>query len=243
MTATVSKVTAFAVIAPPGGAIVSKVTAFAILTDTPPTTGAGSENDPIVRVWGFSMDGHDFYVIRLGASETLVYDLTTGQWHHWASPDEERWRAHIGNNWVGIGATTTDRDFGSDVVAGDDRSGTLWMLDPTAGVDDNDTTGTSSFIRKVTGGISLRGRDVLPCNAVQLTLSLGEPVLSGATLTLNTSDDFGKTWVNQGTVEIDPGNYDQVIEYRSLGLMVQPGRIFEITDEGACVRISGADLR
>lgn len=243
MTATVTKVTAFAVIGLPGGVTATKLNAFLVLTDTPPTSGEGSQNDPIIRVWGFSADGHDFYVIRLGASETLVYDLTTSQWCHWASPNEERWRAHIGNNWVGIGATTTDRDFGSDVVAGDDRSGTLWMLDPTAGVDDNDTTGTSPFTRKVTGGISLRGRDTLPCNAVQLTVDLGAPVLTGATLTLNTSDDFGQSWVNQGTVEIDPGNYEQVIEYRSLGLMVQPGRIFEITDQGASVRISGADLR
>ena len=32
------------------------------------------------RAWGFSLDGHDFYVLRLGDAETLVLDLSTGKW-------------------------------------------------------------------------------------------------------------------------------------------------------------------
>jgi hypothetical protein len=242
MTAEVTKTVTYALMGTAGGAEVSKTVTYALMTPTAPDAG-GAEDNPTIRVWGFSLDGHDFYCLRLGNGQTLIYDLTTGQWSHWASPNAVNWRAHIGQNWVGIGAQTTLREFGSDVIAGDDATGVLWMLDPTAGVDDNTTTGTTSYMRRVNAGLVLRGRDTLPCNAVQLTVSLGVPVVTGATLQLRTSDDFGYTWVDQGTVMIDPGNYEQVIEYRSLGLMVQPGRIFEITDQGASVRITGADIR
>ena len=40
----------------------------------------GRIGNPKLRVWTFSLDGHDFYVLRLGDSETLVYDLYSEQW-------------------------------------------------------------------------------------------------------------------------------------------------------------------
>lgn len=212
--------------------------------------GGGGDEDaidlsqsPTIRVWGYSLDGHDFYVLRLGASETLVYDLTTSQWSQWASPARSNWRAHCGQNWLGMSTNTFSRGFGSDVVAGDDATGILWVLDPATGVDDNTDTGTTGFVRMVIGGVPLNGRDVAPCNAAQLTASLGNLAMTGATITatLRTSDDGGNGYINHGTVTLT-NSRSQVVEWRALGQMKQPGRVFEISDTGI-TRLSGLDLR
>lgn len=203
--------------------------------DTP-----GSEGQT-VRCWAYTLDGHDFYVMRLGSTETLVYDLTTQQWSSWSSPGRNNWRAHIGQNWQGM--TTSLATYPTDVVAGDDTEGLLWILDPTKGVDDNTDTGQTAFSCRVTGGVPFSGRDNARCNAVTLTLSLGQPSLTGASITLSTSDDFGHNWTNHGAVTVAAGAYDATVEWRGLGLMKAPGRVFKFTDSGAVIRISRADIR
>jgi hypothetical protein len=203
--------------------------------------GVPTSQSSTVRVWGFMLDGHEFYVLRLGTSETLVYDRFTKQWSQWTSRGFDYWRAHIGGNWQGM--TETLADGRTDVVAGDDSTGVLWRLDPLAGVDDNTSTGTSEFTRMVIGGIPLDGREVSKCNAVTLSLSLGNPSLTGAQITLRTSDNQGHDWISHGSVVTTAGSYDQVVEWRALGLMKAPGRVFELSDNGAAVRISSADMR
>ncbi len=49
----------------------------------------GQIANPKLRAWTFSLDGHDFYVLRLGDTETLVYDLTSEQWVDWRTFDQE----------------------------------------------------------------------------------------------------------------------------------------------------------
>jgi len=56
----------------------------------------GRIGNPKLRVWTFSLDGHDFYVLRLGDTETLVYDLYSEQWVDWANLQKEFWRANNG---------------------------------------------------------------------------------------------------------------------------------------------------
>jgi hypothetical protein len=206
-----------------------------------PGEDVGVTDDTLtIRCWPFSLDDHDFGVFRLGPSSTLVFDLKTRQWSHWASPNRDNWRAHIGTNWVGM--TETLGNFATDVVAGDDVTGTLWIVDPTYGQDDNTDTGALPFTRMVIGGLALDGRDTAPCGAVQLTASLGNPALTGSAITLRTSDDLGHSYANHGSVTIAAGSFDQVVEWRSLGLMRQPGRIFELSDNGIA-RIGRLSLR
>ena len=58
----------------------------------------GRVSDPRVRAWTFTIDGHDFYVLRLGNDETLVYDVYSEQWYVWGSSDTPLWRAYNGTN-------------------------------------------------------------------------------------------------------------------------------------------------
>jgi|ERR1044072_3415009 hypothetical protein len=206
--------------------------------------GQGRITDRTVRVWSFSLDGHDFYCITLGGASTLVYDLTTGAWSEWSSPGLAVWRAHKGQNWVTMDYTTYATGVTSNVVAGDDNRGLLWTLDPTQGYDETATDGEPvAFYREVTGGIPGSMRETTKVGAVYLTGSMAKPQLTGAGITLSTSDDNGLSWTDHGTVVIEQGNYDQEWSWRSLGLVKSPGKLFRLTDSGGSVRFDRLEMR
>lgn len=206
--------------------------------------GQGRVNDRTVRVWSFSLDGHDFYCITLGSAATLVYDLTTGAWSEWSSPGLAVWRAHKGQNWVTMDGITYADGATSNVVAGDDNRGLLWTLDPTVGYDQTANGGDPvAFRREVTGGVPGTMRETTKVNAVYLTGSMAKPQLTGAGITLSTSDDNGLSWTDHGTVTVEQGNYDQEFSWRSLGLVKSPGKLFRLVDTGASVRFDNLEMR
>jgi hypothetical protein len=196
--------------------------------------------DVTARAWGFSLDGHEFYVLRAN-DKTFVFDRLTRQWSHWSNNGLDRWRPVCGINWRGMASTLADG--GTDVVCGDEATGVLYRLDPAYGRDDKTDSGDQSFSRIVTGSIPVDGRESIPCNAVQITLGLGNPSQTGAALTLETSDNLGASYISHGTVTIASLDYTQVVEWRALGQIGQPGRLFRITDDGATVRIGRAQIR
>lgn len=194
------------------------------------------------RAWTFSLDGHDFYVIRLGEDTTLVYDLTTERWSEWTSGTDTTWRAQAGLNWVGM--TTTYLFSNTSVVAGDDTLGVLWVLDPERGYDETPLGGEETeFTRKVTAFVPKSMRETERVGAVYLTASVGDPQLTGATISLRTSDDAGNSWQDHDTITAASADYSQEFVWRSLGLIKAPGKIFEITDNGASVRLDKLDMR
>lgn len=205
----------------------------------------GRTENRTLRMWTFSLDGHDFVVIRLGEISTVVYDMLTQKWFDWDSEDLDFWRANCGMNWIGMGKTTFDQFLGTDIVAGDDAHGLLWILDPDQGYDDHplDTYPDGIAInRVVTGQVPVRMRDTIDCGGVYLTFATGQPALTAAYFKLETSDDQANTWVDHGTVTVNPDDWPQQVQWLSLGQIVSPGRIFRITDNGATVRIDGLDM-
>jgi hypothetical protein len=200
--------------------------------------------NPKVRAWGYSQDGHDFYVLHLGAQGTIVYDATTGSWSSWDSLGRNTWRAGYGLDWLGMAKDNYAGGAVTQVVAGDENLGVLWTLDPTSGVDDDPVNPDSEhpFTRAVRGGFPITERNNIPCNAVWLRISTGRPVYTDTTIRLRFSDDQGMTWYDAGTVAVNALEFGQVIYWRSLGLIRPPLRIFEFSDVGAMVRIDGADV-
>lgn len=196
-----------------------------------------------MRAWGFSLDGHDFYCLQLGVEATLVYDLTTGQWSQWASPDLDHWRVTSGLTWLGMASDTMSSAV-TRVVAGDFQRGQLWTVNPDQGYDEDPVTGAeTAFERIAIGGLPMRLRETMKVGAVYLTASVGSPQLSGTDITLETSDNYGKTWTDHGTINTVLADYDQELSWRSLGLIKAPGRMFRITDNGATVRLDSLDMR
>lgn len=206
--------------------------------------GRGRIENRRLRAWGFPLDSHDIFVLRLGEDATLIYDLSTDQWADWAGHDLPFWRAHLGCEWAAMGAELLAQGHTTTIVAGDDTYGLLWTLAPEAGIDESPRTDRpdASFERIVTGGIPMRGRGTARCNFVYLTGSLGAPALTGAEVRLRTSDDDGHSWADHGALTVQPGDWGQKLTWSGLGLIASPGRIFEFRDDGALARVDGADM-
>lgn len=194
---------------------------------------------PKVRAWGFSQDDHDNFVLRLGNTETLVYDAVSQQWSVWDSGVGTPWRANYGVNWQGLSKANIDAGVASDVIVGDDTTGTLWSLDPDQSYDDQASgTDTDPITTTVTTGYPRRGSTSIRNNRVFLALRTGD---EAGSVELFTSDDGGETYQSQGVVALNAGEYNQEVVWRSLGKITYPGRVFRFDDDGSSVRLDGVD--
>jgi hypothetical protein len=203
----------------------------------------GRVSDPVIRTWTFTLDGHDYYVLKLGNSKTLLYDTHSESWYNWGSGTGDLWRAYNGCNW--LGGDRFAGGYGSNVVVGDDGNGSLYFLDPDAEVDDDalvdDTTRT--FERVVQGQVTHKGYSAGPCYSVQLNGSLGmTDDAVDTTVTLSISDDQGNSYSDVGTITVAADDSLARVHWRSLGSIRTPGRLFKVTDYGALTRIDSLDM-
>jgi hypothetical protein len=210
----------------------------------------GRVADPRVRAWTFTLDGHDFYVLQVGTFETLVYDLSTGEWFTWGSSDEATWRAKIGINWPGTGRLPGQ--YGTNILVGDDSVGALYFLDPNYDRDDNATGDgrKQDFIRRVTAQWVINsGYNFPPCYGVQAYGSIGatdaldpSDIPADLTVSLTYSDDRGNSYVDAGTFTVATDNWDFRLNWQSLGSMRAPGRVFRMEDWGAMRAVDGFEI-
>lgn len=209
----------------------------------------GRVDNPKLRAWTFTLDGHDFYVLRLGLGATLVYDDYSEQWMDWDAFEKDFWPVNMGINWVdGTGMLDdTDTSYGSNVLIGDDSLGLLWFLDPNQPFDESfdgplDPEPAKYFPRVLQGQVPINGREVLPCYAVWLTTDMGDPAYDGASVLLEISDDAGKNYYSAEAIEINLGTDKPELSWYSLGQIEAPGRLFRITDDGAVARIDAMEM-
>lgn len=196
---------------------------------------------PRVRVWTFTLDGHDMLMLQT-INETMCCDLSNGRWHIWGTGQTDLWRAHTGITWQRAwgGAVT----YGSNIIAGDDTYGMLYVLNPEGQVDENPDTSRADeeFDRIIVGQIALRGRASQPCWGIEVYGAIGEEAsASYSTVTLYTSDDNGHTYVNHGSKTVTLTDYTARLEWLSLGQMQAPGRLIKLVDNGALVRVDGLE--
>lgn len=205
---------------------------------------------PSLVAWTFTLDGHDFYALRLGDDTTLIYDQNTQQWAEWGEDialtaggidTQGRWTLSTGLNWQGIGALANV--MGSDIIAGDDTFGALYAFDPGFDEDYKPQTKTpTSFHRVAQGQLVMAGRDYVPIWGVRLTGSVGEQWTGLlVNVELQSSDDMGNSYFSNGIKIIPQNSYGFRLDWNSLGAMNAPGRIFKIIDDGAMVRIDALE--
>ncbi len=209
-----------------------------------------------VRTWPTNADGHLFYIINLGTTGTLSYDITSQKWTHWKT-DGISYLKPCG----GISALIPYSGHTSGVtkylpMAIDNISNQIWWVDPDYNYDDAPGgTNIAGIECVVTSGLPARMRENTKCNELYLTGSVGSPGIPSGSPTLSPSvtnprdvlleysDDNGETWVSAGGITIVANDFTQEIVWRSLGIIQAPGRLFRITDYNAMKRIDGLDLR
>lgn len=195
---------------------------------SPSSDSSGSEEFRL-RAWGFELDGHSFYILRLGQTGTWVYDRLTGQWAQWITDSLVNWDASVGGNW------------NSYVIAGALDDSYIWSISPEQSLDSVGVVfGGVPITRTVTGLVSTRGRDRKKVGAVRVTASVGATDISTATMSLRFSDDYGVTFSSPISISMSATDTYEDLSFRSLGTIRSPGRVFEITDVGGATRIDDA---
>lgn len=163
-----------------------------------------------ISCWSFRYNRHDFMVIS-SPLFSLVYDMTTNQW--------ARWDTYLLEYWVAQSGT----QINSVVYAGDKTSSNIYTLEE--GVDDN----SLPIVREVAGFFS-HYQKPFKCNEVVAYVNSGwsPSYLVEPTLELRWSDDLGATWSDYTQASLGArGDYTRSVAFRSLGLIQDPGRVFE----------------
>jgi len=186
------------------------------------TGGTENRNN---RAWSFDMDGHSFYVLTIGEEGTYLYDELTGQWSRWRTTGLTSWNMEYGLVWK------------DKIIAADQSNPVIWAVKFDGFLDDD----FKPITRVVTGALSSRNRDFVGVYGFRLTASVGQPSEVDATISLRYSDDQGRTFIQSNEFIVAAGETKQELTWLSLGLVEPPVKVFEITDTGALVRLSGAD--
>jgi len=198
---------------------------------SPFPSGIPESDDLRQRAWQFTFDGHPFYVLRLGNTSTLVYDLLTGQWAEWETDGYDTWNANNGlDDWEGY------------PVAGDGDDGNIYRV--SADADVTNDQGSLDIQRRISAIIPHTGTNWASQGDLRVSASVGDPVDTDIDLELSWSDDQGQTYTTQ-TILLEQSAFRQMLWFQSLGSFQSPGRVVRISDKGGLVRIDGidADLR
>ncbi len=204
--------------------------------------GVGRVSDPALRIWTFTLDNHDFVVIRLGVDQTLVHDLSSGDWLNWASAEDSLWKAYVGCNWNG--ANSVASGYGSNIIVGDDASGALYFLDPYEATDDGPLAGDTTlypFERVATGQLISESYGATRVFMTNLFGSFASVPADTPLVTLSYSDD-GVNYTEVESLDLTDAQNTYRATWRGLGSYRYPGRLLRITDNGALIRLDHMDV-
>jgi len=203
---------------------------FVNLDDEEPVPIPG-ESDLAEKGWAFVLDGHTFYVLNRVDGPAMICDLTTGHWHMWYTnlPPAVLGGDRYWNMWRGI-------MWKGRVIACDVSDPKIWELNLHSFLDQESLI----IPRAVTAFQPLRGSASVRQGSFRIT-ARREVLEHLSIVTMQFSDDAGRTWSHEYEVVMGTGDVSKRIEYRSLGRIRAPGRLWEIRDSGGLVRIEGAD--
>ena len=165
-----------------------------------------------------NIEGHVQYVINLPSiNESYAYDCQTNEW--------SRWGSQYGLDYdpgMFMGALTAGQ--GEYVYVGSAIDGRIWIFDTETHLDD--TTHIQVVVSGAMwtdGGVIKNTNVSLHCVRGVATQATPDPIVE-----MRYSDDGGRTFTSWmrghlGTV----GNYNYKATWRSLGIIKQPGRLFE----------------
>ena len=176
-----------------------------------------------IRAFAYQQDGHVFYILTGGGLETsLVYDLTTQQWHERAYMNEQGiFEQHLAISHMFI--------FGKTLV-GDRRSGKIYDM-ALSFYDDDGEELVSERIYTHIGDNDRRIR----YNSLEISMETGVGTQTGQgsdpLISLQLSKDGARTWSDWFTASIGKiGQYQTKIAFRRLGIAEQMTFKIRISD-------------
>ena len=167
------------------------------------------------RAWVYEQEGHIFYCVSFPtAGSTYVYDLTTGVWHERDSEGYEHWRCTTGAAYAGA------------TVAGDMRTGALYVVDPTAYSEVG-----QEIIRTAVGNVMHGSGKRVLVKSLTFDMETGTGLTSGQgsdpQVFLQISDDDGRTFGNEIWRGIGGiGQHKTRVRFSRLG--AARGRVFKL---------------
>ena len=182
------------------------------------------------RGFVYEQEGHTFYVLSFpSASATWVYDTITSVWHERESEGYNYWRA-------GVSAA-----FAGAVIAGDVVDGRLYVIDPTAGLEDG-----SQIIRVADSATILAGGKRMFHRQLTLDIETGMGLTTGQgsdpQIFLSWSDDGGRSFSNERMESLGKiGTYRTRVQFNRLGSSRQ--RVYRVQmSDPVRTAISAMDL-
>lgn len=176
-----------------------------------------------IRAWTYQEEGNTFFVLTEGGLATsLVYDLTTQQWH-------ERAYLNVDGNFEPDLASSCMFAFGKHLV-GDRRNGKIYEMSMDYYAD-----GDEALCRERTyTHLSDEGQRIR-YSKLEIGFETGVGLQSGQgsnpLVALTLSKDGGRTWSDAYTASIGAaGQYQKKVEFRRLGVAEQMTFRIRITD-------------
>lgn len=188
-----------------------------------------------INAYAYQEEGNTFYVLTGGGLETsLVYDLTTQQWH-------ERAYLNTNGNFETDLASCHAFAFNKHLV-GDRRNGNIYELS----MDYYDDGGEALCRERIYTHLSDEGVRIR-YNALEIGFETGVGLQSGQgsdpLVSLALSKDGARTWIDCGTRSIGAvGRYQTKVEFRRLGIAEQMTFKIRVTDP-IKVAITGSYLK
>jgi hypothetical protein len=166
------------------------------------------------------IEGHEFYVINLpGIGESYAYDCQTQEWAQWGSQNNVATEP-------GLLLAGTSAGHGSDTIyAGSYLNGQVYTVDPAFNLD-----GTYPKRVIVSAALWISG-GVQRCNnlSLQCVRGVGNSAAPAPKAWMRLSNDGGNAFTSWFPAQIGPvGEYRYKATWRNLGLIQQPGILFEI---------------
>lgn len=171
------------------------------------------------KAWTFCWDGHEFYVVTL-ATETLVYDVSTGEWTQFT---------------FSTGFPSVGFYDGETVFAGGAK---VWTMTDRPDDDGMAMERLFTYVIPTEAPIS--------CDCIEVQLSPGVTATGSepALIQHRVSNDQGRSWGDW--VEASTGfggDYRKRVRYRRQGMVDAPGRLGEVRiTDATSVRFSGVEM-
>lgn len=167
-----------------------------------------------LNAWSYPFLNHELYCLDVPGAGTFAFDFSTAQWFELSSYGLGKFR-------VGCAVKMADGVW----MGGDSYNGTLWKLDDEVRADGDDP-----LVRIFPGLIESTA--TIPNSNVTLDCTVGQASLThptdAPTIQLRYSDDRGKTFSDWLDASLGhQGDYDVFPEWRRLGSIRPPGRLYE----------------